>query len=184
MVSSSSRIFTVSVLSLGFLLAGCGSGNNANNATPPAVVPGGCAAGSIYSTQYGCLNQGTCSAGMALYQGTCISLGNSALTSCQPVTGQPPLYSAGQQYGCLPQGNCPVGQASYIYNNSVQCVPAQSLADRYSTDQWDGDDDYRSGRRLRTDCFPGSARAIRRERRRHRLQRGGVGYRVYYRRRF
>lgn len=83
-----------------------GGGGNTDTAVVPA--PNSCPAGSTYTTQYGCLPQGGCQAGMLAYQNTCIP---AVQNSC--VAGQ--VYT---QYGCLSQGSCAVGQAML----NTQCI--------------------------------------------------------------
>ena len=120
-MSSTRKILFSLLISMGAALSGCGGGSN-NSA--PAITPGACAAGSVYSTQYGCMVQAGCPAGYAQYNGNCTSVGNTAMSNCQTQPGQAPsVYTA--QYGCLPQGNCPYGQGSYSGNGVLQCVPGQ-----------------------------------------------------------
>lgn len=115
-------------LSIAFYgLAGCGGGSSPTGAA--ATVPGGCVAGQVYSTQYGCVSQAGCPAGMGMIPGQnqCVSVQNTVMSNCQVgANGAPAVYTA--QYGCLPQGNCPYGQGSVVINNVNQCVPAQSGA--------------------------------------------------------
>jgi hypothetical protein len=114
------------VFSLSVALSGCGGGKDATPVASPAITPGNCAAGSVYSNQYGCMALAGCEQqpGTAMYNGTCVPVGNSVMTNCQTQPGQAPsVYTT--QYGCLPQGNCPAGQGSYIVGNTNQCIPGQ-----------------------------------------------------------
>src|SRR5690348_10252119 len=56
---------------------GCGKGDN----NPPVpTTPGNataCAAGSVYSTQYGCLPQGGCPSGQGVYNNQCVAVNGS-----------------------------------------------------------------------------------------------------------
>ncbi|MBS1962784.1 MAG: hypothetical protein JST04_11240 [Bdellovibrionales bacterium] len=110
-----SFVFSVTAL----VLSGCGGGSG--NSAPP--VPGNCAAGQVYSTQYGCLAQGNCPYGQGMTsQGQCVSTNGTAITSCQQTNQGPMVYT---QYGCLPQGNCPAGQGAYVTNGVQSCIQAQ-----------------------------------------------------------
>lgn len=111
-----SFVFSVTAL----VLSGCGGGGS-GNAAPP--VPGNCAAGQVYSTQYGCLAQGNCPYGQGMTaQGQCVSTTGTTLSSCQQTNQGPMVYT---QFGCLPQGNCPAGQGAYVANGVQSCIQAQ-----------------------------------------------------------
>lgn len=77
-----------------------------------ATPAGNCGSGYVYSSQYGCLQQGNCPSGQGLYNNQC-TLATGNIGNCS--SGQ--VYT---QYGCLAQGNCPSGQARY----GNQCVMA------------------------------------------------------------
>lgn len=112
-------------------IAGCGNNNN-------STAAGSCQSGQVYSQQYGCLNQGGCPAGQALYNNSCVQ---TSATGGQCAAGQ-----VHTQYGCLqqaPAGYCQQYGQQYgqygqqygqtqvygIYNN--QCVPGTISQTQY-----------------------------------------------------
>jgi hypothetical protein len=120
-MSSTTKLLTTLMFSIGMLaLSGCGGGSSNN-----APVPGNCAAGQVYSASYGCLTQGNCSGGYAMSPqgGGCMSIAGSVVSNCTSTAQGVMVYTA---QGCLPQGNCPPGQGSSISNGYQQCVPAQT----------------------------------------------------------
>ena len=109
------------VLGSFFVLSGCGTNNNPNNLASSTVpilgTSGSCAVGSVY-TSYGCLPQGSCQAGYALYNGTCVA-GTTGVTGVTGTTGN---YQGSCQvgyvqtaYGCLPQNPACTSAFAYGY---------------------------------------------------------------------
>jgi len=106
------------LLALGVLafLAACGG--SSSTAANPATS---CAAGSIYSSQYGsCLPQGNCQSGYGMYQNQCVAGTTTGVSSAVCSDGQ-----ASTQYGCMTRANCQPGTAYYAgaTQGSNQCVP-------------------------------------------------------------
>lgn len=95
------------------LVVACGKkddGGNSNNTTT-AVTPTACQSGAVYDSRYGCLPQGSCTAGLAMYQNQCImvQVNNINGTNCQN-------YQYGTQLGTDPyQSQCQFNG----YNNGV-----------------------------------------------------------------
>jgi hypothetical protein len=99
-----------------FFLSGCG---NTNSNPAPGQYPqygynNTCQAGSV-NTQYGCLPQGNCQFGFAMYNNSCIPAVQQQFNQ----NVQCPSGQFNTQFGCRTQGNCQYGYASY--NNS--CIP-------------------------------------------------------------
>ena len=104
------------LISMGSLALGVMScGPKTDTVQSPAPQNQNCRAGQGYTTQYGCLSQGSCAPGFGQYGNQCVQLSQSTGINHNCGTGM--TYSP---YGCQPQGNCPLG---YIVYNQ-QCVMA------------------------------------------------------------
>lgn len=136
--------FCVLTLQVFLGLAGCAKSDSSNSA--PATTQ--CQAGFAYSSQYGCLAQGSCQTGYAMFNNQCTYLGTTATQTGVPGGG---YYGQGQQcaagtvwYGnaCVAtnsstfntcQGGCPVGQVMTSYGCYPQngCSPCYGNYGRY-----------------------------------------------------
>jgi hypothetical protein len=110
----------IALLGALFLL-GCGTSNTSTNGV--SATTGSCSTGYLYSATYGCLAEGSCSSGYALYNNSCVYVGTTTTTSCS--TG----YTYNSTYGCLYtgttttttyQGSCTTGYVQTLYGCLVQ----------------------------------------------------------------
>ena len=116
-----SQTYLVLLLSiLGFIaLGGCSkdSQSSANN------TAGNCSSGNVYSSQYGtCLAQGSCQAGYAVYNNSCVPVVNTGSSACgvgYAYSGTSCVYT-----GSTSNISCPSGTVAY--GNS--CVANSSYA--------------------------------------------------------
>jgi hypothetical protein len=145
-----------------FALSACSGDafNGQQAASTTALQSTTCAAGSVYTVQYGCLPQSTCPTGQALLNNQCVAVTTPTPTptlTATPVptpvatplptatpsgpvpTPTPPITTpascpAGQiyssQYGCIEQLTCPDG--SGFYNG--QCVVIEVVQQGYCQD--------------------------------------------------
>jgi hypothetical protein len=127
-------------------LSACGGSNtdanavNAANCTTPGytytngactytggaqTAYGNCTAGSLYSAQYGCLPQGSCQSGSAMYNGTCMYIGNTGMTGIGGMgMGSCGMGAVQTMAGCLPQGICAQGYGFGYNMGQPWCFPA------------------------------------------------------------
>ncbi|MBC7397620.1 MAG: hypothetical protein H7333_09275 [Bdellovibrionales bacterium] len=95
------------------IMSACGS---SNPTTPITQTATRCAAGQVYSAQYGCLAQGTCQSGFGTYANNTCVVATAGNPIPQPNTPQPNTLQTCPvgnyfvpNYGCMPQGNCAYG---------------------------------------------------------------------------
>lgn len=129
--------FCVLTLQVFLGLAGCAKGDSSSSSAPAATTQ--CQAGYAYSSQYGCLAQGACQTGYAMFNNQCTYLGSTSTTTTPGGGYYGNMCSAGLVWNgnsCVAsnsatfgtcQGSCQPGQVQTQYG----CYPQNACSPCY-----------------------------------------------------